>query len=467
MATLRRKASSELQRDTKHHRPLAHTTPDSGDVAELIPAEGRPASTLVGVLNLFPVSEQFWSTLPLKSAIALSQTCHQMRDAFQRRWNVDQRLSRFVENPTGLRSQLGKHGSLISGSFALQLFAQTFWPESDLDIFVEKGTAAVDFDNYLQQEEKYCLQSSGDMAGYTITPMVEVHMPQLKSCLLANAVKCRTYKRPKSLDRTQAKIQLIVTKHMPIQAILANFYTTAVVNIVTWNKAYSLFPKETLLEKKTFMLKLMDDYFETLLRKYVRRGWDLEEIVRREDYTPSSSIQPVRRLGDRFTWTVRLPMESLEQSKHPDFVLEHSTFALEKRQDLFGRDGYFLRAEPFEHIALEHRFVVAPNPQPLDLASNYPKWTRFLADRLHKRAEYGLLAIEPDERPEWYTLPQTPEYGEVEKFFIDLLLNDFALIRDFKRPPSWRTCDEDVPKWYQQWASGWKSADCLFPSPDD
>ncbi|KAK5271995.1 hypothetical protein LTR40_013929, partial [Exophiala xenobiotica] len=199
---------------------------------------------------------------------------------------------------------------------------------------------------------------------------------------------------------------------MPIQAILANFYTTAVVNIVTWNKAYSLFPKETLLEKKTFMLKLMDDYFETLLRKYVRRGWDLEEIVRREDYTPSSSIQPVRRLGDRFTWTVRLPMESLEQSKHPDFVLEHSTFALEKRQDLFGRDGYFLRAEPFEHIALEHRFVVAPNPQPLDLASNYPKWTRFLADRLHKRAEYGLLAIEPDERPEWYTLPQTPEYGE-------------------------------------------------------
>jgi hypothetical protein len=87
-----------------------------------------------------------------------------------------------------------------------------------------------------------------------------------------------------------------------------------------------------------------------------------------------------------------------------------------------------------------------------------------LADRLHKRAEYGLLAIEPDERPEWYTLPQTPRDSEVERFFIDLLLNDFALIRDFKRPPSWRTCDEDVPKWYQQWASGWKSADCLFPS---
>ncbi|KAK7887474.1 hypothetical protein LTR67_009894 [Exophiala xenobiotica] len=375
-----------------------------------------------------------------------------MRDAFQQRWNVDQRLSRFVENLTGLRSQLGKHGSLISGSFALQLFAQTFWPESDLDIFVEKGTAAADFDNYLQQEEKYCLQSNGDMDRYALTPMVE----------------CRTYKRPESLDRTQAKIQLIVTKNIPIQAILTNFYTTAVVNIVTWNKAYSLFPKETLLEKKTYMLKPMDDYFETLLRKYARRGWDLEEIVRREDHTPSSSIQPVRRLGDRFTWAVRLPMESLEQSKRPDFVLEHSTFALEKPLlSWLGRQGYFLRADPFEHIALEHRFVVARSPQPLDGASNYPKWTEFLADRLHQRAEYGLLAIEPDERPEWYTLPQRPRNSEVKRFFIDLLLNNFALIRNFKRPPSWRTCDEDVPKWYQQWASGWKSADCLFPSPDD
>lgn len=52
-----------------------------------------------------------------------------------------------------------------------------------------------------------------------------------KLCPPANGVKCGTYKRLKGLDRTQAKIQLIVTKHMPIQAILANFYTTAVVNI--------------------------------------------------------------------------------------------------------------------------------------------------------------------------------------------------------------------------------------------
>lgn len=180
MATLRRKASSDLPRATKRHRPLANTTPVSGGVDELVPAQERPPATLLGVLSLYPVSDHFWSTLPPESPIALSQTCHQMRDAFQRRWNVDQRLRRFVKNPTGLRSQLGKHGALISGGFALQLFAQTCWLESDWDIFVEQGTAAADFDTYLQQEEKYRLKSSGDMAGYAITPMVEVHIPQLE-----------------------------------------------------------------------------------------------------------------------------------------------------------------------------------------------------------------------------------------------------------------------------------------------
>jgi hypothetical protein len=257
---------------------------------------------------------------------------------------------------------------------------------------------------------------------------------------------------------------------MPIQAILENFYTTAVVNIVTWNKAYCLFPKETLLEKKTYFLKPMNDYFETLLRKYVRRGWVLEDIVRREDHTPNSSIQPVRRLGDRFTWTVRLPMENLEQSERPDFVLEHSMFALEWEHIGYDTPGhinicrrYYIRAKPFEHIALDHRFVAAPYPAPLDRAPKYPNWTDFLADRLHERAISGLLAIEPDERPEWCTLSQDPNPYEVDHLFYCLRRDDFALIRDFKRPPSWRTFDEDVPKWYQQWALGWKSADCLFP----
>ena len=258
---------------------------------------------------------------------------------------------------------------------------------------------------------------------------------------------------------------------MPIQAILTNFYTTAVVNIVTWNKAYSLFPKETLLEKKTFMLKPMDDYFETLLRKYVRRGWVFEEIVRREDHTPSSSIQPVRRLGDRFSWAVRLPMENIKQPKQPDFVLEHSTFSMKALgyvdHHIQGNPPmrYLIKAKPFEHIALEHRFVTVPYPELVfrDWPSGYPRWNEFLADRLHERANFGLLAMEPGERPKWYTLPRNPGQIDMLHFFENLLRDDCALIRNFKRPSSWRTFDEDVPKWYQQWALEWKSVDSLFP----
>lgn len=107
----------------------------------------------------FPVHEQLWSALPVQSAVALSRTCRQLRADHLRTFNINQRLAYFVRSPVRLPSQLGKHGSLISGSFALQLLAHTRWNDSDLDIFVENGAAAEEFEAYLLEEEHYYLQS--------------------------------------------------------------------------------------------------------------------------------------------------------------------------------------------------------------------------------------------------------------------------------------------------------------------
>jgi hypothetical protein len=62
---------------------------------------------------------------------------------------VDRSLGRFVKDPKGLRSQLAKHNSLISGEFALQFLAQGNWQVFDLDIFLDVGIALHDFSNYL------------------------------------------------------------------------------------------------------------------------------------------------------------------------------------------------------------------------------------------------------------------------------------------------------------------------------
>ena len=142
---------------------------------------------------------------------------------------------------------------------------------------------------------------------------------------------------------------------MPVRGVLTGFYMTVVVNIISWDKAYSVFAKDTLIDRKTYMLKLVDAYFETLLQKYNHRGWLLEETMWEEDRSPSSSIQPIRRMGDRFTWTISLPTENLKIPKQPDLVLEYSCFSLNPRLARPHHTTYYIiTATPFRHIALGH-----------------------------------------------------------------------------------------------------------------
>lgn len=41
---------------------------------------------------------------------------------------------------------------------------------------------------------------------------------------------------------------------MPWQAVIRNYYMSCICNFITWNKAYSLYPKSTFIEHKTFPL---------------------------------------------------------------------------------------------------------------------------------------------------------------------------------------------------------------------
>lgn len=42
-----------------------------------------------------------------------------------------------MKDPVEFRSQMSRHGAIISGSFALQFFERTMWPDADLDIWIE------------------------------------------------------------------------------------------------------------------------------------------------------------------------------------------------------------------------------------------------------------------------------------------------------------------------------------------
>lgn len=63
-------------------------------------------------------------------------------DSLPRYWDIDQRLSRFVSDPTKFRRILGRNNGLIVGSFPLQFFSRLHWDDSSLDILVQEGEAA-------------------------------------------------------------------------------------------------------------------------------------------------------------------------------------------------------------------------------------------------------------------------------------------------------------------------------------
>jgi hypothetical protein len=94
--------------------------------------------------------------LDLKSTLSLLQTCRDIRSAIRsHEWDINTRLKRFVSDPIGFRSELGRYGGLISGSFALQFFERVTWPESDLDIFVQRPGGYFPIVKYLIENEAY------------------------------------------------------------------------------------------------------------------------------------------------------------------------------------------------------------------------------------------------------------------------------------------------------------------------
>ena len=57
-------------------------------------------------------------------------------DFTARAYNLDRRLARFFGDPAAFRALMARTRVVISGSFALQFLDRSFYPESDLDLYV-------------------------------------------------------------------------------------------------------------------------------------------------------------------------------------------------------------------------------------------------------------------------------------------------------------------------------------------
>ncbi|TFK65654.1 hypothetical protein BDN72DRAFT_735553, partial [Pluteus cervinus] len=219
-----------------------------------------------------------------------------VKDYIRREFILDPLLEPFIttaEIPTFRKIQSGTH-FLISGSVALQFFSRIRYPNCDLDIYVQHLRAHalllwLESIGYTIEKPSDSAKAKSNMSGVYTEDAVIIHVF--------------------TLSRDGRQIQVICTRHTPLQCILG-FALTCVMNFVTETTAYSLYPWATFVEKRA--LAFGDAKKSTKLRrKYASRGWNILEFVdqdiqsnKNSDFYIDIKYGTKRYVGDDHCWII-------------------------------------------------------------------------------------------------------------------------------------------------------------------
>jgi hypothetical protein len=227
------------------HRRSSRKSPTKKE-APLPPTQSeRPVNA---VLTRPPVFDSIFRDLGPGDLVRVGRTCRRARDAViifsQSAYNINRHLSRFFADPVGFRSLQARTATLISGSNALQFLDRTFYPESDLDLYVHPGHAR-EVGEWLLKKEGYTFAPSGwqeqpgqfenqDWSRWTLaTPWLAQRMtvhdlPNLSVGHYRISGLAGIYNFIKTQeDGRELKVQVIDCEECPLQCILGFHSSTS------------------------------------------------------------------------------------------------------------------------------------------------------------------------------------------------------------------------------------------------
>lgn len=229
-------------------------------------------------------------------------------------------------------------------------------------------------------------------------------------------------------------IRVIRTTGPPVHSLLVSAYTTADVNLITWNKAYSVFPRQTFVNHKFYPLRPMDDIFGSILNKYKKQGWTTRDIIWPDLATDQARASGVkRRIGDSSSLVILLDTSSVQQASTPDSVIEHAQFTMFEGQSIVRRSAHPNVRDPAPQIQVQ--LLKSPALRYVYTASGI--WLRYVTERLQRWAWVEIYKLEQTERPQQFA-NGIPDHFNV------------SLPDDFSMPESWDYADNQLPLWYQE-----------------
>ncbi|KAG2123282.1 hypothetical protein DEU56DRAFT_830141 [Suillus clintonianus] len=282
-----------------------------------------------------PLTEQVFSSAPVydlifcdlspRTLVRLSLTCRTTHKAvtrfFKRAYNVNRHLSHYFPDPLSFRSLQARTGLVISGSNALQFLDRTFYPESDLDVYSHAGhvyevlewieSTGYKFEPHKYQGEDWHDHVSPDWDGTVARTTRFIPTGEdVRSTRYSNIAEVYTFKRLVDIggELVELQIQVIETICNPIDTIM-KYHSTCVMNIITFNAAYSFYPIATFEDRSAVKIP-GSRHRPDVLAKYVKRGWRVYSVFRPKDIAQpyKSPFLPnvTRWVGDRHCWTIPL-----------------------------------------------------------------------------------------------------------------------------------------------------------------
>ena len=236
------------------------------------------------------------------------------------------------------------------------------------------------------------------------------------------------YIRPKNqVNKEKRTIQLILTGDLPAASIIRGFYTTTIVNIITWNKAYSLFP-ETIIGRQTYPLaRRYEDYHPDVIKKYTNRGWEvivsLPQKPKFINKTKSLCTTGTRHIGDSYTWQISLDTTGIRPPPVPDFVIAHTHFRIHQYSRYFSIHTY-----PFISSVLKYEYS---SPR-----GNNTFFKGFLTPLLKEAVAIESAKVRPLNRP--------------SNKLLSHYFKDSSWING-NAPEGWKFWDDHIPAWYEEW----------------
>ncbi|KAI0757888.1 hypothetical protein BC629DRAFT_1265542, partial [Irpex lacteus] len=196
-----------------------------------------------------------------------------MPRAINHTFSIYRRLKHFFNDPFSFRVMQSRTGALVSGSFALQFFCRVFYPEADLDIYAANDAKHDVGDWLLANAYTFCPaeRPNGQPLTYLEALQALDDNRAEETSYVRGVVGVLNFLR--TVEGEVRKVQLVVVDGSPMTAIL-NFHSTCVMNVITYNYAYCLYPKATLRASSSLLLKSSTEALWKAVRKYRSRGFE-------------------------------------------------------------------------------------------------------------------------------------------------------------------------------------------------